>query len=223
MNSYLLRASYENNVKKFIFFSCTVMYPSSEKKLTEKDLDENKDIFKNYFGVGNTKMYVEKMCKFYSSLNRTKHYAIRHSNIFGPHDKFDLKKSHFVGATINKIFHAKKEIKLWGDGKEKRDFLYVDDLIYFLEKILIYNKTDFEIFNCSYEKSFSIEQMLKKIIKLSGKKINIIKDKNKPTIKININVSSSKAKKILGWKSRINIDDALRRTMTWYRKNELGK
>ena len=65
MNSYLIRESYENNVKHFIFPSCTVMYKNSSTPLKESDLNENEDIYDCYYGSGNTKLYLEKMCKFF--------------------------------------------------------------------------------------------------------------------------------------------------------------
>ena len=74
----------------------------SKEFQNEDDWDPNIEINKNYFGVGNTKVYIEKMCKFYSELG-LKTTAIRHSNVFGPYDKFDLDKSHVLGATIRKV------------------------------------------------------------------------------------------------------------------------
>ena len=106
MNSLILRSGFEKKISKLIFFSCTVMYQSSNKKLKETDFDANSDIHDNYFGVGWTKVYIEKMCQFYSKLGSTKYTVIRHSNIYGEHDKYDLKKSHVFGASITKVMNA---------------------------------------------------------------------------------------------------------------------
>src|SRR3989338_8263269 len=72
MNSYLFRCAFEHNVKHVLFFSCTVMYHSSETALQESDFDANKDLHPRYFGVGNTKLYIEKMCDFFSRIGETK-------------------------------------------------------------------------------------------------------------------------------------------------------
>ena len=93
MNSLLFRAAHEKKVGHIIFFSCTVMYPSSDRPLGEADFNANAPLHPRYFGVGWTKIYVEKMCEFYASLGVTRFTAIRHSNIYGPHDKFDLERS----------------------------------------------------------------------------------------------------------------------------------
>ena len=60
MNSYLLKACYENSIKHFIFTSCTVMYPNTKKQLKTEEYDYKK-IFPSYFGVANTKLYIEKI------------------------------------------------------------------------------------------------------------------------------------------------------------------
>ena len=79
------------------------------------------------------KIYVEKLCEFYSKFGVNK-FLIRHSNIYGPYDKFDLKKSHVFGATVAKIMNQKnKFIEVWGNGSEQRNFLHVDDLMNFID------------------------------------------------------------------------------------------
>ena len=134
MNSLLLRAAYDHSVSNFVFFSCTVMYNSSESALKESDFNAGQELHPRYQGVGWTKVYVEKMCDFFSKLGRTKHTIIRHSNIYGPYDKYDLERSHVFGATITKVMTAKEKIAVWGTGEEERDLLHVDDLTDFVEK-----------------------------------------------------------------------------------------
>ena len=88
----------------------------------------------NYFGIGWTKLYIEKMCEFFSRLGVTKHTVIRHTNVFGPHDKFDLERSHVFGATVTKAMTSTTgAITVWGTGEEARDLIYVDDLVRFVE------------------------------------------------------------------------------------------
>ncbi len=123
MNSLLLRAAHDHKVGQVIFFSCTVMYPKKENPVREEDF--NHQISKKYFGVGWTKVYIEKMCEFYSSIGETKYTAIRHSNIYGPYDKYDLEKSHVFGATVTKVMTAKDgKIVVWGTGPERRIFYF---------------------------------------------------------------------------------------------------
>ncbi len=90
MNSLLLREAFEQGVEHFIFPSCTIMYQKSDKALKETDYDPSDDILPFYYGAGHTKVYLENMCNFYAGFGKTKHTVIRHSNLYGPHDKYDL-------------------------------------------------------------------------------------------------------------------------------------
>ena len=90
----------------------------------ESDWDQNAPVNYNYYGVGNTKIYIEKMCNFYSNLG-LKTTVIRHSNVYGPNDKFDLDKSHVLGQLLR--LKSQKEIrKLKFGGLERlREILFI--------------------------------------------------------------------------------------------------
>lgn len=220
MNSLIFRACFENKVKHLIFFSCTTMYPNQKNPVREEDF--NHKIIDKYFGVGWTKVYIEKMCEFYSRISNAKYTAIRHSNIYGPYDKYDLERSHFFGATITKVLTNKDgKISVWGDGSEERDLLYVSDLVDFVETVLKKQKESFELINLGVGKAFSVKDVIKKIIEISGKKLTLEFDRSKPTIKFNLAVNISKARKIYNWKPKISLDEGIKRTIDWYQKNIL--
>ena len=220
MNSILFRAAFEHNIKHIIFFSCTVMYPSSEVPLKETDFDANTEIYSKYFGVGWTKVYIEKMCEFYSRVSNTKYTAIRHSNIYGPHDKFDLEKSHVFGATMTKVLtNTSGEISVWGTGEEERDLLYITDLIDFVEAAIQKQQTPFELVNVGLGKAIAIRDLVKKIVEHSKKEIMIRYDTTKPTIKTKLCLDTTKAKQIFGWQPQITLDEGIKKTIKWYNKN----
>ena len=162
------------------------------------------------------------MCEFYSSLGNTKYTAIRHSNIYGPYDKFDLERSHVFGATITKVMTASKKITVWGKGKEKRDLLYIDDLISFVMLVIKKQKNNFELLNCGLGKDISINELVKKIIFLSKKKLDINYDLSKPNIPTYLTVNCDKAKKLLGWKPKTSLDNGIKKTLKWWTKNYNG-
>jgi GDP-L-fucose synthase len=220
MNSLILKSCFENNTKHFIFFSCTVMYKSNNRPLKETDFNPKDLIYPKYFGVANTKLFIEKMCEFYSRICKTKFTCIRHSNIYGPHDKFDLNKSHFFGASINKVAMAKKTINIWGSGKEKRDLLYIDDLTNFVDKSIQNQKKKFRIYNCGLGKCYSVINVVKKIIKKFDKKqIEIKLDKTKPSINTSLALNSQLALKELKWKPKISLDQGIEKTIRWFKES----
>ncbi len=221
MNALILQACYDYNVGHFLFLSCGVMYNPDRSPVTEDNLDLNEPLFKNYFGVGWTKIYIEKLCEFYSGLGRTKHTVIRHSNTYGPHDKYDLEKSHMFGATITKVMTAEDgdDIVVWGDGSTERDLLYVDDVVDFIYKAIEKQKNNYELYNVGYGRSFSVKEIVKKIVQISEKNVTISHDLTKPSINTKLALLSGKAKKELGWQPKHTLEDGIRKTIQWYRDN----
>src|SRR5581483_4899486 len=182
MNALLFRACLEHAVQHVIFFSCTSIYPSSRLPAKESDFDHH--IVDTYFGAGWTKVYNEKMCEFYARIGPTRYTVLRHSNIYGPFDKFDLRRSHVCGGTITKVLSAPEggHIVVWGDGSELRDLLYVDDLVQFVRQALRLQTTPFELVNVGAGESISVRALVETIVTVSAKKLTITYDRARPTI-----------------------------------------
>ncbi|MDP3724890.1 MAG: NAD(P)-dependent oxidoreductase [Nanoarchaeota archaeon] len=220
MNSLLFRAAHEHGVSHVVFFSCSVMYQPSDTPVKEEDFDPGKEIYKSYFGVGWTKVYLEKMCEFYSRLGKTKYTVIRHSNIYGPYDKYDLEKSHVFGATVTKVMTAKDgKVVVWGEGSEARDLLHVSDLVHFVEQAIEKQEGAFKLYNAGYGKAVAVRDLVQKIIAHSGRDLRIEYDASKPTIKTKLSLDSSKAKQELGWEPRVSLEEGIQKTLEWYKKN----
>ena len=124
INSVVTSVAYETKVPRIINFSCTVMYKSSKKPLKENQFYPDR-ILSNYFGAAWMKIYVEKLCEFYSKFGVNKFTLIRHSNIYGPYDKFDLKKSHVFGATVAKIMNKKINLLKFGGMEVNKGTFYM--------------------------------------------------------------------------------------------------
>ncbi|OGN02041.1 MAG: hypothetical protein A2651_01450 [Candidatus Yanofskybacteria bacterium RIFCSPHIGHO2_01_FULL_42_12] len=215
INNNLIEAAHINRVKHFIFLSCTVMYPSSERPLKEDEYDLN-NVHPKYKEGAQMKLEGECLCLSYANLGITKYTAIRHTNIYGPYDKFDLKRGHVLPATITKVMEAKDKITVWGNEKESRDFLYIDDLAKFIEKAIENQKNNFELFNVGYGKTCSVNKLVQKIIFCSGKKLDVVHDLEKPTVETHMNIDVKKANNVLGWKAEIGLSEGLVITLDWY-------
>ncbi len=219
MNSLILQKLTASSVKHFISLSCTVMYNNSSTPLREKDFDYYKQINKSYEGIAYTKLYTENLCKYYSTSTDIKFTSLRHSNIYGPYDKFFSENSHFMAASLCKFLNNSNVIKVWGEGKEKRDFLYIDDLSRGIERIFLHQKNKYEIFNLSLGKSYSVKEVINLIKKTTNSEKKIIFEKNKPTMKINILVSNKKIRKSIGWMPRFSLKKGIQETLQWIVKN----
>ena len=226
MNSLIFRAAHEYRVKHVIFFSCTVMYPSGDTPLKEADFNANQEMHSHYFGVGWTKVYLEKQAEFFSRLGHTSYTIFRHSNIYGPYDKYDLEKSHVFGATMTKVMtNTDGKITVWGSGEAGRDLLYIDDLVesvaLTLEKRTDSKQKPFALYNIGYGQAISIKELIDKMVMASGKKIQIEHDLTKPDIKTRLCLNCDRAKKELGWEVKTSLDEGIQKTMSWYKKNVL--
>lgn len=217
MNSLILRSAYEHKVSHVVFFSCTIMYQSGDKPVKEADFDANLEIYPGYFGAAWTKVYIEKLCEFYSRIGNAKYTVIRHSNVYGPYDKFDLERSHVFGATVAKVMTANDgKISVWGSGEEERDLLYVSDLVNFVRLAIDRQKQKFGLYNAGSGNSISVGDLVKKIIGHSGRDLNIQYDTGKPSIKTKLCLDSTKARDELGWAPEVSLDEGIQKTFRWY-------
>jgi len=198
------------------------MYQSKDVQQSELDWSASDRIYPNYFGVGNTKVYLENMCDFYSQIGETKLSAIRHSNVFGPYDKYDLDKCHVVPAFINKIINATDTLHVWGNGEAKRDIIYIDDLVDMVEKVIEKQESKYELFNCGAGKAYSIKELADTIMQVNDKKLELQYDSTKPNIPTVVILNCDKAKTKLGWIPKVDILTAFKKTSDWYKSNYSG-
>ncbi len=219
MNSLLLRACFDHKVGHFVFFSCSVMYQPRDEPWREEEWDASQEMHVNYFGVGWTKVYIEKMCEFFGRLGVTRHTAIRHTNVYGPYDKFDLERSHVFGATVTKAMtSATGAITVWGTGEEARDLIHVDDLVRFVELSIDRQTKPYEMLHASAGHAIQIRDLVSRVVAASGRNLRIEHDPAGPTIKTSFALDNRRALEVLGWKPEVAFDDGVRRTVQWWKK-----
>lgn len=219
MNIGMLQAAYDLSVAHYVFFSCSIMYASSSNPQSETDFNPAAPLAPNYFAAGNTKVYFENMCRFFADQGRTKHTAIRHSNIYGPYDKFDLGRSHVFAATLRKALTATDGVlRVWGSGEEGRDLLHVDDLVAFIDAALRLQTTPYELVNVGAGHAVAVKDLAALIAEAVGGDLRIETDPSKPTIPVTIVLDATKAERLFGWRPTISLRDGVRRTLDWVRK-----
>ena len=144
----------------------------------------------------------------------------RFVNIYGPGD---LNFQRLIPKTIKSVLEESSP-QMWG-GTAVRDYLFIDDAIdaYLLLANAEIKKNDENgVFNFGGGSIISVEDLIKKIINLSGKKIEIKKVSDEREGEIDSQyVSFGKATKLLGWKSKVGLDEGLTRTIDWYKKNSV--
>tara|TARA_B100000787_G_scaffold100379_1_gene74113 strand:- start:270 stop:713 length:444 start_codon:yes stop_codon:yes gene_type:complete len=143
-------------------------------------------------------------------------------NTYGPNDNYNPLTSHFYPALISKIYNAKIEnknsITLWGNGKAKRELIYVDDVadacIFFFNK-----RTKESLINIGSDNEKSIIEYAKFIIKKLKLRLNLKYDLSKPNGTMRKKLDNSLAKKY-GWRPRVNLNNGLEKVLESFIKNK---
>jgi len=220
----IIHAAYLCGIKNLIFLGSSCVYPKLCKQPIKENYLLNGKLEKTNEAYAIAKIAGIKMCESYNLQYKTNYKCLMPTNTFGPNDNYDQLNSHFFPSLIRKIHEIKitnkKELIIWGDGTPKREVIYVDDIadacLHFMNK-----KFKETIVNIGTGKDLSIKQYAKIILDeiIPGKNINIKYDKSKPNGTPRKVLDISLAKKY-GWKSKIDLKDALKRTYSDYLINK---
>ena len=217
----LIKYSHHYNVDKFIFLGSSCIYPKYSKQPIKEEylLSGTLEPTNQWYAVAKISglKLIESLRKQY----KRDYVSLMPTNLYGINDNFNLKTSHVLPALIRKFHDAKKNksqnVKLWGTGSPKREFLHVDDLasavIFALE-----NKMKKSIYNIGTGKEISIKELAEIIKKIVGFGGDIYWDKTKPdgTPKKLLDVSRFTN---LGWNYKIKLKKGITQTYNWYKKN----
>ncbi|MDC3067733.1 NAD-dependent epimerase/dehydratase family protein [Paracoccaceae bacterium] len=217
MNSQMLQASYENEVKKFVFISSNTVYPVTEFPVKEEDV--NYTLYEGYHVVGWMKLFSEIMCDMYASKipKKMSTVVVRPSNLFGPYDKFDPTKSKVIAALTRRFSLRENPMTVWGDGNDVKDFLYIDDFVDGLLGLL--NTNYVGVINiCSGQKT-TIKDIVSSLKEVTGTNPKLEFDASKPSMIPYRAMDNSKIFKLTGWAPNISLTEGLKRTLNWYEGN----
>ena len=221
----IIHGSYLAGVKKLIFLGSSCIYPKNSKQPIKEDYLLTGKLEPTNDAYAIAKIAGVKMCEAYNKQFKLNYISLMPTNLYGPNDNYNLKTSHFYPALISKIYKAEKDKKknliIWGNGKPKRELMYVDDLAdaceFFLKK-----KTKHTLINIGSGKEKSIKEYAHFIMKKLNIKLNIKFDKSKPngTIRKILNTQLAKS---YGWYSKINLNKGFDLTFKDFKKNKFNK
>jgi len=218
----IIHSAYLCNIKDLIFLGSSCVYPRLCKQPIKESYLMKGPLEKTNDAYAIAKIAGIKMCESYNEQYKTNYKCLMPTNTFGPNDNYDDLNSHFLPALIKKVHNLKKNknkiLTLWGNGKAKREAIYVDDIadacIYFMNK-----KIKETFINVGTGKDYSIIEYAKLILKLAtpDQKIKIKYDLSKPngTLKKVLDVSLAKS---YGWVCKSNLEEALYKTLKDFTK-----
>ena len=205
----LIHSSYLAGVKNLIFLGSSCIYPKFSKQPISEDQLLNGKLEETNDAYAIAKIAGIKMCEAYNRQYKLNYLCLMPTNLYGPNDNYNLSTSHFFPALIRKVYEAKnkkkKDFLIWGNGKSKRELMYVDDLAdaceFFLRK-----KTKHTLINIGSGIEKTVEEYAKFLITNLKVKLKIKKDLSKPNGTPRKILNTQLAKKY-GWKAKTNLSE----------------
>ena len=218
----VLYSARESKINDFIYIGSSCMYPAN----IDHPLKES-EILTGTLEPTNANYALAKIL----GLNITRSIATEDglnwrvfvaSNLYGPHDHFNPNKSHLLAAIIQKAIETKensaKTIEMWGNGKPRREFTYVDDFANWIalsSKLLNHLPI---VLNMGIGIDYSVKEYYEKVLVALNLDVTIVSNPNKPSGNMRKLMDSSLAKEY-GWLASTDIDTGIAKTIDWYLKN----
>jgi GDP-L-fucose synthase len=222
----LMATAHQTNVEKFIFLGSSCIYPKLAPQPLKEDclLTGELEPTNEWYAIA--KIAGVKACQAIRQQYGKEYLSLMPTNLYGPHDNFDLQTSHVLPAMMRKFHDAKikerktgmsEPVELWGTGSPKREFLHVDDLAqavcYALE-----NPLEEHLYNVGTGIDLSIKDLAEKIQKIVGHQGEIQWDSSKPdgTPRKLLDVSKLHQE---GWHHQIDLDEGIQSTYNWFKSH----
>ncbi|PYK13935.1 MAG: GDP-fucose synthetase [Verrucomicrobia bacterium] len=217
----VIHAAYANGARKLLFLGSSCIYPKfasqpiPETALLSGLLEPTNEAY------AVAKITGIKLCQAYAREYGANFISAMPTNLYGPHDNFDLETSHVVAALLRKAHEAKtrkdRELIVWGSGKPRREFLHVDDLA--SACLLLLEKYDSsEVINIGCGEDISIRELAQLICDVVGFDGELVWDPTKPdgVPRKLLDVTKVSA---LGWRPSIPLRQGIVQTYNWFLKN----
>lgn len=221
MGINVIETARKHKVKKLINLGSSCIYPRECPQPMKEEYLMSGPLEPTNEGYAIGKIAALKLCHYSNQQYHTNFINLIPPNLYGPEDSFDLQKSHVISALITKFHNAKtkneKKVIVWGTGKARREFLYVNDVVdailYFFEK---YDAKDIgEFLNIGSGEDITIKELAALIQQVVGFQGAIEYDTSKPDgmMKKLLDTRKSHA---LGWKAKTSLKSGLEKTYQWY-------
>jgi UDP-glucose 4-epimerase len=204
----LLEEMNKQEIKKFIFLSSGGTIYGNPKYVP---MDEEHPLNPiNSYGI--VKMSIEKYIKLYAKKYNFKYCIIRPSNPYGPRQRFDGMQ----GVISTFLYKSLKNepVTVWGKGSEVRDYIYIDDLIDILN-IIVNNELENSIYNVGYGEGYSVQDIIEKIERVVGKKLDIKYIKANVEMVKEVTLDITKIKKDFCWQPKTSLLSGIQKHFEW--------
>lgn len=217
----LVRAALEHRVGKFVFLGSSCIYPKHAPQPMREEhlLTGPLEPTNQWYAIA--KIAGVMACRAARKQHGLDAVSLMPTNLYGPHDNFDLTSSHVLPAMIRKFHEARlagdAEVVLWGSGSPYREFLHVDDLAAAVLFALDREVAD-DLYNVGSGSDVTIRDLAATVQRAVGHKGPIRWDASKPDGTPRKLMDSSRFL-ALGWRPTIGLESGITGTYEWFRRN----
>ena len=220
INAHMLEASRLAGVKRFLFSSSACVYAQSKQMETTVAPLKEEDAFPAdpEPGYGWEKLYAEELCRYYWQDYKFETRIVRFHNVYGPLGTYEGGREKAPAAISRKVALARDNgtIEIWGDGQQTRSFMYIDDCVEGLVRIM--GSSCREALNLGNDRLISVDGLVDLICDIAGKRLTKIHDLSRPQGVRGRNSDNNRLRKILGWEPSISLEDGLSVTYLWIKQ-----
>ena len=218
---HLIHAAYRSGVKRLFFLGSSCIYPQKSPQPIKEEALLTGLLEPTNEPYAIAKIAGVKLCQYYRKHYKVLFHCGMPTNLYGPGDNYHPENSHVVAALLRKFHEAKEhnfpKVTIWGTGKAKREFLYVEDLAEAtLHLLQLKNPPDW--INIGTGKDLSILDLAKLIQEIVGYTGQIVTDPSRPegTSEKCLNITKIRA---TGWEPCTSLKEGLKKTYEHYKKN----
>jgi len=224
INTHLLLAARDEKIKRYFFSSSACVYAANKQTSPNNKGLKETDAYPAMAedGYGWEKLFSERMCRHFMEDYGLETRVARFHNVYGPYGDYNTGREKAPAALTRKIIEAQKnqshEIKIWGDGKQTRSFMYIDDCVKGID--LITHSDIKEPINLGSEEMVTINQLVKIIEKIAGVKIKKQYDLSAPKGVRGRSSDNTLIRKYLNWEPTISLEQGMTKLYQWVAKEE---
>lgn len=212
----ICEAARQNGAKKIFYSSSACVYNEKKQEETDNPGLKEDDAWpaqpQDTYGL--EKLYAEELYKIYGKDFGIKTRIARFHNVYGPHGTWCGGREKVPAAFCRKALTSETEFEIWGDGKQTRSFMYVDDCVEGMLRLM--DSDCVEPINLGSDHMVSMNELADIVTKLAGKEGKLVhKHVPGPEGVRGRNSDNTMISRVLGWAPSIGLEDGLKKTMDW--------
>jgi GDP-D-mannose 3', 5'-epimerase len=219
INTHMLMAARDQGVERFFYSSSACVYNATKQNSADVVPLKEEDAYPALpeDGYGWEKLFSERMCRHFEEDFGLQCRVARFHNVYGPYGTWDGGREKAPAAICRKVLEARlsgeHEIEIWGDGRQTRSFMYIDDCIKGVKAV--FESEIHEPINLGSSELVTINQLVDIVEQIAGIRLRRRYNLSAPRGVNGRNSDNTKIKQYLGWGPSIRLKDGLAKTFQW--------